>query len=289
MSPAACCSLALLSFVFIATKAKASRLPDVPFVTLRGQRIHYEDTGGAGLSLVLSHGFLFDTSMFDAQLRQLRPRHRVITWDQRGHGETVATSEPFSYWDSADDLAALLEHLGIKRAVVGGMSQGGFISLRFALRYPDVTAGLVLIDTQAGTEDPDKAQQYDLMYDVWTTTGPSDQLLEMVAAIIVGNKRHESPDWIAKWRKLDPKVLTPIYRALMDRDDITSRLGEIHAPALVIHGTEDVAIDMARAEELCAGLSGCKGLVRIEGGSHSSNITNPEDVNAAIEDFLASI
>ena len=60
--------------VFIATKAKASRLPDVPVADVRGQRIHYEDTGGAGLALVLSHGFLFDTSMFDAQVRQLRPR-----------------------------------------------------------------------------------------------------------------------------------------------------------------------------------------------------------------------
>ena len=259
------------------------------FVTLRGQRIHYEDTGGAGLSLVLSHGFLYDTSMFDAQVRQLRPHHRVITWDQRGHGTTVATADPFSYWDSADDLAALLDHLGIKRAVAGGMSQGGFISLRFALRYPDRTAGLVLIDTQAGTEDPDKAQQYDLMHDVWVNSGPADQLTAMVAAIIVGNNRPESAAWIAKWKARDPKSLTQIYRTLMDRDDITSRLGEIRAPALVIHGTEDVAIDMARAEQLCAGLSGCKGLVRIEGGSHSSNITNPEEVNAAIEDFLASI
>ena len=259
------------------------------FVTLRGQRIHYEDTGGAGLSLVLSHGFLYDTTMFDAQVRTLRPRHRVITWDQRGHGATEATEDAFTYWDSADDLAALLDHLGIRRAVIGGMSQGGFISLRFALRYPDITAGLVLIDTHAGTEDPDKAQQYDLMYDVWTTSGPSDQLLEMVAAIIVGNNRHESADWIAKWKKLPANVLTPIYRALMDRDDITSRLGEIHAPALVIHGTEDVAIDMALADRLCAGLSGCRGVVRIEGGSHSSNITNPEAVNKAIEEFLATI
>src|SRR6266513_465 len=188
---------------------------------MRGQRIHYEDSGGAGLALVLS--------------------------------------------------------------------QGGFISLRFALRYPDRTAGLVLIDTQSGQEDPDKAQQYDVMHDVWTGSGPSDQLLDMVAAIIVGNKRPESATWIAKWRSLDPAKLTYIYRTLMDRDDITGRLGEIRVPAVVIHGTEDVAIDISMAEKLCANLSACRGLVRVEGAGHSSNITHPEPVNKAIEEFLASI
>jgi len=261
----------------------------VPVASMRGQRIHYEDSGGAGLALVLSHGFLQDSSMFDAQARQLRPRHRVITWDQRGHGSTVSTGESITYWDSADDLAALLDHLGVKRAVVGGMSQGGFISLRFALRYPDRTAGLVLIDTQSGQEDPDKAQQYDVMHDVWTGSGPSDQLLDMVAAIIVGNKRAESATWIAKWRSLDPAKLTYIYRTLMDRDDITGRLGEIRVPAIVIHGTEDVAIDISMAEKLCANLSACRGLVRVEGAGHSSNITHAEPVNKAIEEFLASI
>ena len=131
----------------------------MPAVTVRGQRLHYEDTSGTGLPLVLSHGFLQDSSMFDAQVRQLRPRHRVVTWDARGHGSTAMSGGAFDYWDSADDLAALLDQLGVKRAVVGGMSQGGFISLRFALRYPDRTAGLVLIDTQSGLEDPDKTQQ----------------------------------------------------------------------------------------------------------------------------------
>ncbi|HEV2216274.1 MAG TPA: alpha/beta hydrolase [Candidatus Dormibacteraeota bacterium] len=261
----------------------------MPIVTVRGQRIHYEDSGGAGLALVLSHGFLQDSSMFDAQLRHLRPRHRVITWDQRGHGSTVSTDEAFTYWDSADDLAALLDHLGVNRAVVGGMSQGGMIALRFALRYPDRTAGLVLIDTQPGREDPDKVEQYDVMHDVWTSSGPSEQLLEMVAAIIVGNKRPESAEWIAKWRNLDPAKLTYIYRTLIDRDDITDRMGEIRAPALVIHGTDDVAIDISMAEKLCASLSGCRDLVRVEGAGHSSNITHPEPVNKAIEEFLVSL
>ena len=261
----------------------------MPVADLRGQRLHYSDSGGSGTPIVLSHGFLMDGDMFVHQVEALAGRHRVITWDQRGHGRTVSTAEQFSYWDSADDLAALLDRRGVERAVIGGMSQGGFVSLRFALRHPARTAGLVLIDTQAGTEDPEKALQYDLMHEVWVGSGPNDQLLEMVAAILLGNRRPESAAWIAKWKTLDPNTLTQIYRALMDRDDVTDRLGEISVPAIVIHGTDDVAIDMSLAEKLCAGLSGCRGVVRIDGAGHSSNLTHADPVNRAIEAFLASV
>ncbi len=261
----------------------------MPVAEVRGQRLHYEDSGGSGTPLVLSHGFLMHGAMFDHQAEALAGRHRVITWDQRGHGRTVSTAEAFSYWDSADDLAALLDDVGVERAVVGGMSQGGFVSVRFALSYPTRTAGLVLIDTQAGTEDPEKALQYDLMHEVWVGSGPNDQLLEMVAAILIGNQRPESAAWITRWKALDPNTLTQIYRALMDRDDVTDRLGEITAPAIVIHGSDDVAIDMSLAEKLCAGLSGCQGVVRIDGAGHSSTVTHPQQVTRAIEAFLASV
>jgi len=258
----------------------------MPTADVRGQRIYYQDTGGTGLALVLSHGFLMDADQFDAQVRVLRNRHRVITWDQRGHGRTMSSPEPYTYWDSAEDLAGLLDHLHVNRAVVGGMSQGGFVSLRFALAHQDRTAGLVLIDTQSGVEDPEKALQYDLMHEVWTGSGAADQLLDMVAAIIVGNDRAESAEWKARWKALDPARLTSIYRTLMDRDDVTERLGELHMPAIVIHGTEDVAIDISIGERLCSNLSGCRGVVRVKGAGHASNVTHPEPVNRAIADFL---
>jgi pimeloyl-ACP methyl ester carboxylesterase len=261
----------------------------VPVASAGGVRIHYQDSGGHGLPLVLGHGFLMDSDMFGPQMRLASDRLRVIAWDQRGHGLTESPDAPFSYWDSAGDLATLLDKLEIEKAVVGGMSQGGFTSLRFALKHPERTLGIVLIDTQAGTEDPDKAVQYDLMHEVWVGSGPNDQLVAMVAAIIIGNQSPESPAWIAKWKARPPRELTRIYRTLMDRDDITDRLGEIAAPALVIHGTDDAAIDMSRAEALCAGLPGCEEVVRIEGAGHASNLTHPEPANRAIEAFLERI
>jgi 3-oxoadipate enol-lactonase len=256
---------------------------------IRGQRLYYEDTGGSGVPLVLNHGFLMDGSMFDPQVRALGGAHRIITWDQRGHGRTESTDHAFTYWDSAEDLAELLDRLGVERAVIGCMSQGGFVALRFALAHPERTVGLILIDTQAGREVPDKVERYDVMHDVWVGSGASDQLAEMVAAIIIGNHRPESPVWVAKWKAREPSSLTQIYRTLMDRDDLTGRLAEIKAPAVVIHGLEDVAIDLSLAELLCAGLPGCSGVVRIEGAGHASPLTHPEPVNRAVEAFLASL
>src|ERR1700722_8281276 len=124
----------------------------MPTAAVNGIQVSYADSGGDGPAVVLSHGYLMDASMFDAQVAALAPEYRVITWDQRGHGGTPAPG-PFSYWDSAGDVLALLDHLGIEQAVLGGMSQGGFLSLRAALLAPQRARGLVLIDSQAGTEE----------------------------------------------------------------------------------------------------------------------------------------
>ncbi|HHC07507.1 MAG TPA: alpha/beta hydrolase, partial [Actinobacteria bacterium] len=111
----------------------------MPVAEVNGQRIAYDDTGGDGPALLFSHGFLMDRTMFDHQVAALSDRYRCITWDERGFGETPA-EEPFTYWDSADDAVALLDHLGVDRAAFIGMSQGGYLSLRAALAHPDRVA-----------------------------------------------------------------------------------------------------------------------------------------------------
>jgi 3-oxoadipate enol-lactonase len=255
---------------------------------VNGRAIPYRDSGGTGIPVVFAHGFFMDHSMFEPQVAALRDRFRVITYDERGHGEAADEPDPYTYWDLADDLAGLLDHLGIERAVIGGMSQGGFIGLRFALRHPDRVIGLVLLDTQAGVELEEKRGEYDAMRSVWVEDGPSELMGGMVAAIILGNYPG-NPDWVAKWMVRYPTGLGQAYEALMNRDDITDRLSEIKAPALVVHGDEDAAIPMERAEALCAGLSGCGGVVVVAGGSHSANLNRPEAVNQAIEGFLAAL
>lgn len=252
---------------------------------VNGADIAYADSGGDGPVVVLSHGYLMDHEMFGPQVSALAPEWRVISWDERGFGQTAATG-PFSYWDSARDLLGLLDHLGVGAAVLGGMSQGGFISLRAALLAPERVRGLVLIDTQAGLEDPATTESYEQLEDIWLASGPAP-VQELVAGILLGSADHQP--WFAKWATLDTGGLSHAFRCLMDRDDITGRLGEITCPALILHGTADAAIPMQRAEALASGLGGPAELTAVQGGSHASSLTHPEQVNAAILGFLASL
>jgi pimeloyl-ACP methyl ester carboxylesterase len=258
----------------------------MPLQKINGQWIHYEDTGGNLPPVILAHGLLMDSDMFAPQLRSLRSQWRIITWDARSHGQTETTDGPFTYWDLADDLGGLLDHLGIARAVIGGMSQGGFVALRFALKHPERVGGLILLSTQAGAEDPDKAAIYESMLDVWESEGLNDQLAQTIAAIILGNEWPGRDAWIAKWRQWPLSLLRPAFNALVTREDLHDRLGEIKVPALVIHGTADAAIDLELAQRLCSGLPNCQPLVMIEGGGHACNLTHPTLVNLAVERYL---
>lgn len=258
------------------------------FAEINGQRIRFEDSGGDGHAVVLAHGFLMDREMFAPQVEALAPELRVITWDERGFGETEFDGEPFSYWDSARDCLGLLDYLGIERAVLGGMSQGGFLSLRAALLAPERVRALVLIDTQAGTEDPARLPAYRQMQQTWLEVGPVDELAQTIANLIIGDPALNE-QWIAKWRELPRAAMQAPGDCLFERDDISDRLGEIACPALVLHGTADMSIEIERAEKLCAGLSGCEGVVRIEGAPHASNLTHPAEANAALLDFLRGL
>jgi len=253
--------------------------------TVNGIEIGYHDTGGDGPVVVLSHGFLMDHTMFGPQVAALSPEYRVITWDERGHGATRAPG-PFSYWDSASDLLGLLDELGVHRAVLGGMSQGGFLSMRAALLAPDRVRGLILIDTQAGVEEEAARPAYEQMHQIWLEQGPAP-VQELVSAIILGPGQWD--DWYAKWAAIEPEQSTLTFRCLMDRDDITGRLGEITAPTLIVHGTEDAAITMAKAEALRDGLAGPATLAVVDGGTHASNVSHPAEVSAYLLAFLRDL
>jgi 3-oxoadipate enol-lactonase len=259
----------------------------MPHAPVNGQQIYFEDTGGDGPVVILAHGFLMDHEMFAPQVAALRERYRVITWDERCFGDTVFDGQPFTYWDSAADCLGLLDHLGVDRAVVGGMSQGGFLSLRVALTAPERVRALILLDTQAGTEDPAKIEAYTGMIDLWVNAGPVDDLVNVVAGIII-DAPGENERWIAKWKARPKEPMAQAGQCLMTRDDVSSRLGEITCPALVVHGTGDTAIDMDRAGELSAGLVGSAGVVQVP-GAHAANLTHPDAVNDAILDFLAGL
>lgn len=257
-----------------------------------GPTVFYTDTGPAAgaRTLVFSHGLLMDSSMFEPQLADLGPDHRCVAWDQRGFGRTVWDGQPFSFWDSARDLLALLDVLGVDQAVLIGMSQGGFVSLRAALLAPERVAGLVFIDSQAGGEPAELRPAYEAMAQTWLADGPG-AVAEAIAGIILGPPGGpvDPGPWLGYWESLDRAGLVTAFRALMDRDDLTARLPEVSCPALVLHGTADAAIPIERAEALAAGLASRPPLVRVDGAPHAANLSHPAVVNAAIRGFLAEV
>lgn len=257
----------------------------MPHIELQGQKIFFEDSGGDGPAIVLGHGFLMDHTMFEAQVRVLAPKYRVICHDQRGFGKTETDGKPFSYWDCADDTVRLCDYLGIKQAVFGGMSQGGFVSLRVALRYPERVKALVLISTQAGVDDAPKIAAYEQLLATWQAMGPILPVRETIAQIILGDREHWEP-WISNWAEIPVEALIDPTRCLLERDDITERVGDIKAPTIVFHGTVDAAIPLERAKILAGKLGNAKGLVEVPGAGHAANVTHPEIVNGPLLDFV---
>jgi pimeloyl-ACP methyl ester carboxylesterase len=259
----------------------------MPLIEANSQRLHAEEHGQGAPALVFSHGLLMDREMFAPQVAEFARRHRCVTWDQRGHGLTEEDDKPFSYWDSARDCLAVMDALGIERAVLVGMSQGGFLALRAALLAPERVVGLVLIATQGGVDGEEVYDNFRGLKAEWSANGPLSAGPGLAQMLI--NAPEEDARWLEKWRAAPRARLGPCIDTLIARDDISGRLGEIACPALVIHGAGDHAIPEALGRKLAEALPDSRGFVSVPGAAHAPNLTHPAPVNLAIERFLAKL
>ncbi|MFD3591582.1 alpha/beta fold hydrolase [Nocardia sp. NPDC058640] len=259
--------------------------------------IHFTDTG-VGRPVVLSHGFLMDATMFD-RTRDMFARNgfRVIAVDARGFGRTEADpAASFTYWDLADDLAAVLDHLAIAGPVtVGGMSQGGYTALRFALRYPDRTRALILASTTARANTADETAQYRSMAATWTDPRALlEQQARALAPLLIGGTAQDQDHWINRWLG-DPRRTrtTAAWETLATRDEITHRLHEIDCPALVLRGHADqaggTADDASSLAERLPGAAGVSAVIAGPTAGHGVWWTHPEAVAHCTLSFLHSL
>ncbi|HVL90522.1 MAG TPA: alpha/beta fold hydrolase [Actinomycetota bacterium] len=251
-----------------------------------GRGIAYRDEGD-GPAVVLLHGLLMDGSLWDPQVEALRDSYRVVTIEAPGHGDSDPAVDGYTFDDGAEGVWALLDGIGVERAVVGGQSMGGWTALRCALSRPHATRGLILIDTSAGPEDPEKLAQYEAFLDVALTDGVSDDLAAILLMLLFSGAFAQTPaaePWRKKLISSDPGRFAALARAVFSREPVEQRLGEIAAPALVIHGIEDISIPMERAEQLSTALRAP--LHRIEGAGHAASHEKPAQVTPILRAFL---
>jgi 3-oxoadipate enol-lactonase len=148
----------------------------MPLVSANGVQIHLTDTGAApGLPdapvVVFGHGLLFSGWMFQAQMEALRPSYRCVAIDWRGQGKTPPTDDGYDMDTLYADAAAVIEGLDVGPVHYAGLSMGGFVGMRLAARRPDLLRSLVLLDTSAGPEDPEKVSRYRLLATVYGLIG----------------------------------------------------------------------------------------------------------------------
>ncbi|WP_341314837.1 alpha/beta hydrolase [Paraburkholderia sp. IMGN_8] len=222
--------------------------------------------------------------MFQPNVVELRNEFRCVVWDQRGFGATGTTTRAFSYWDSAKDLIALLDHLEVASASLVGMSQGGFISMRAALLEPDRFRALVLISTRSDVDSEQVRQSFEELKAEWARNGARN-VAENLSVFLFGPE-YAASAWIRKWMNASAEHFEHAVNALVSRDDITPRLGEITHTSIVFHGRDDVAISPGCAQALAAALPNCKELVLVDKAGHTPNLTHAEIVNPPLRDFL---
>jgi 3-oxoadipate enol-lactonase len=259
----------------------------MPYAEINGQNLYYEDSGGELPPVVFMHGYLFDHALFDPQVEFLKSDYRCIRVDARAHGQTRFDGQPFSLYDLAADVIALLDLLKIDQAAFVGMSQGGYTLVRLALRYPNRVKAAVFMSTYNGVDTEDVKTVYRSMRDAWAGDGKSG-VIDVLANLFLGADPALRAVWLPKWHALPAGHIFHSMNTLIDRDDVTSeQLQRITVPTLVVHGEADQGIPITLSEKtLFSVLPRVIGFARIAGGVHAVGLTHPAATNTALKTFL---
>jgi pimeloyl-ACP methyl ester carboxylesterase len=246
------------------------------------------DEAGAGTPLVLLHAFPLDRTMWQPQLAALADVARVVAPDLPGFGASPAA--PFTIDGVADVVAEFLTVLGIPKAVVGGLSMGGYVALALARRHPDRLTGLILADTRAGVDDSTTRANRTRSIAVATEKGAAALLAGMLPKALSAHTHAERPEVVERVKAIAAKQsgasCAAALAALRDRPDANPGLRAVAVPTLVLVGEHDALTPPLAAANLSAQIRGSK-LVHIPDAGHLSNLENPEAFDAAVRAFLA--
>ena len=247
---------------------------------VNGIAIDYEVTGD-GPVVLLGHGYGSTRHMWDEQHRALADRWRVVSWDMRGHGQTDSPDDPARYSAALTvaDMRALLQHLDVERAVIGGLSLGGYVSLAFVLAHPEMTRALVICDSGPGYRNAEARAQWNQRAHERAAN------LEAKGLEALARRSRETQQAVHR----SAQGLAHAARGMLAQEGaaIIDSLPTIRVPTLIILGDRDTPF-IAPCEYMAKKIPGAR-LEVIPGAGHSSNLDQPEIFNRVLREFLASL
>lgn len=252
-------------------------------ILVQGRRIRV-DVSGTGVPCVLLHPFPLDRRYFADIARRIEGRARVLVPDLRGFGDSELGGR-FAIADLADDVAAVLDHLRIDRAVLVGLSMGGYVALAFAAKHPRRLLGLALSDTRAGADGPEARANRDKDIELVRTQGPAALVEKQLPRLLAPAAPQPLRDQVRLLGQQAPETLIAALQALRDRPDRGDELARITCPTLVLVGTEDVITPPSEAAALATAIPRAV-LVELSGAGHLASLETPTPFAQAITGFL---
>jgi 3-oxoadipate enol-lactonase len=260
-------------------------------VEVRGVRLFYREVGSGPQTVVLSHSFLADHRQFEAQIEALSDTYRTIAYDHRDHGRSTRVGAPYDLETLVGDAEALLDALSVTSCHFVGLSTGGFVGMRLALRAPERFRSLTLMDTSAEPEAWRQRVKYRALLTVLGIVGIRPVLRSGMTAMFSRSFLRDPArqDEVALWRQRiagnDPQGLIRFGNAIFARDDVVERLRQLEVPTLVLVGEHDRPCPPERARSIAAAIPEAK-LMIIPGAGHLSTIEQPEAVNDVLVPFI---
>lgn len=260
----------------------------MPVAARRDVSIHFEEQG-SGPCILFAHSYLCSGAMWARQAADLSSSYRTVNVDLRGHGRSSPAPPGLVLYDLVDDHLAVMDELGIERAVWAGLSIGGMIAMRAALVAADRVSALILADTSAAAEPSLPVLRYRAMGLGVRVLGMGPFLGRILAIMFGATTRRENPELVDEWRRRIaaahvPSVLN-LMKPLFGRESVLDRLAEILVPALVLVGEEDRGQPPARSREIARALPNAD-LVIVPEAGHLSALEQPEVVSETMRDFL---
>jgi pimeloyl-ACP methyl ester carboxylesterase len=252
----------------------------MPTIDRDGTKIHYE-VHGSGPPLILTHGYSSTSAMWHGQIEALSKRHRLILWDMRGHGQSDYPGDASAYSEAltVGDIAALLDQVGAAKAIVGGLSLGGYMSLAFYRAHPERVRALLIIDTGPGFKKDDAREAWNKR-----AHDTADRFEQHGLDVLKSASRERS-----SVSHRDARGLARAARGMLTQRDarVIELLPEIKVPSLVVVGADDTPF-LAASDYMAAKIPGAKKVV-IPAAGHAVNIDQPRAFIDAVVRFLDAL